>query len=100
MLLWVIYDISDNSLRSLVAEKCKDYGLRRVQKSAFLGELSRNSAEMLAIELEEILSDSRSVAEDSILLLPMCDFCIKKIIVIGRDFDEEDFRDRGYAYFG
>jgi CRISPR-associated protein Cas2 len=100
MLFWVIYDISDNLLRSKVAERCKDYGLRRVQKSAFLGEFSRNSAEMLAVELREVLEDERSTAEDSIFLIPMCNPCFKKIIAIGREFREEDFRERGYAYFG
>ncbi len=100
MLLWVIYDISDNLLRSRVAEKCKDYGLRRVQRSAFLGELSRNSAEMLAVELENVLSDTRSVGEDSVILLQMCNACIKKVTAVGRGLEVEDFRDRGYAYFG
>ena len=42
MLVWVIYDISENRIRSRVAKLCKNYGLFRVQKSAFLGDLNRN----------------------------------------------------------
>ncbi|MBX6773568.1 MAG: CRISPR-associated endonuclease Cas2, partial [Chloroflexi bacterium] len=37
----VIYDISENRARLRVAEICLDYGLLRVQYSAFLGHLTR-----------------------------------------------------------
>ena len=33
----VIYDITDDNLRNRVSEVCKDFGLMRIQKSAFLG---------------------------------------------------------------
>jgi CRISPR-associated protein Cas2 len=100
MLIWVIYDISDNGLRTRVSEKCKDYGLERLQKSAFFGDLDRNNSEMLAIEVEKILDDERSTAEDCVFLLPMCNSCIGKKITVGRGFDEEQFRDKFYAFFG
>ena len=48
MLVWVIYDISENRFRSRVAKICKNYGLFRVQKSAFLGDLNRNESDSLA----------------------------------------------------
>ncbi|MDD5735896.1 MAG: CRISPR-associated endonuclease Cas2, partial [Methanothrix soehngenii] len=47
MLVWVIYDISENRYRSRVAKICKNYGLFRVQKSAFLGDLNRNESDSL-----------------------------------------------------
>ena len=99
MLLWVIYDISDNRLRTGVSEKCKDYGLKRLQKSAFFGELSRNNAEMLAVEVEKILDDEKGSAEDCVFILPMCRSCIAKKITIGRGFDEEEFKDKFYTFF-
>jgi CRISPR-associated protein Cas2 len=37
----VIYDITDDNLRALVAETLKDYGLQRIQYSAFIGSLRR-----------------------------------------------------------
>ena len=37
MIYWVIYDISNDRTRSRVASKCKNYGLDRIQKSAFIG---------------------------------------------------------------
>jgi CRISPR-associated protein Cas2 len=36
----LIYDISHDGTRTKVADACLDYGLERIQFSAFLGELS------------------------------------------------------------
>ena len=44
MLVWVIYDISEDKVRNKISNICKGYGLYRVQKSAFLGDLNRNFA--------------------------------------------------------
>jgi CRISPR-associated protein Cas2 len=52
MLVWFIYDISENKIRSRVAKLCKNYGLFRVHKSAFLGDLNRNQSDSLALEFE------------------------------------------------
>ena len=38
----LVYDIADDRLRAKVADICLDYGLARIQYSAFLGELSAN----------------------------------------------------------
>nr|HML25473.1 CRISPR-associated endonuclease Cas2 [Methanomethylovorans sp.] len=48
MLVWVIYDIAENSTRKKVSDRCKDYGLYRVQKSVFLGDLNANPRDSLA----------------------------------------------------
>lgn len=99
-MIWVIYDISNNLLRTKVSEKCKDYGLERMQKSAFLGNLDLNNAEMLAIEIEDILKkDNESNIEDCVFILPMCDNCIKKKITIGKGFDESRFKEKFYVVF-
>jgi CRISPR-associated protein Cas2 len=98
MLVWVIYDISDNALRTKVSEKCKDYGMERLQKSAYLGNLNLNIAEMLAIEIEDILKDKAS-EEDCVFILPMCDSCIKKKITIGKGFDEAEFKEKFFVIF-
>jgi CRISPR-associated protein Cas2 len=95
MLVWVIYDISDNQSRGRVAEKCKDYGLERLQKSAFLGELDRNHTEMLAMEIEDILHGG----DDCVFILPMCSKCMSKRITIGRGFDEEQFKEKFCVFF-
>ncbi len=50
--LMVLYDVPDDNLRHRVSEACKDYGLERIQYSAFLGQLTRNRAEELAQRLK------------------------------------------------
>jgi CRISPR-associated protein Cas2 len=84
MLVWVIYDISENKIRSRVAKLCKGYGLFRVQKSAFLGDLNRNEADSLALECEGTIEES-----DSVYVFPMCEDCFGKIKLIGEGFDRE-----------
>lgn len=37
----LIYDITDNRIRTKVADVCMDYGMNRIQYSAFLGDLQR-----------------------------------------------------------
>jgi CRISPR-associated protein Cas2 len=84
MLVWVIYDISDNRIRSFVAKLCKNYGLFRAQKSAFLGDLNRNESDSLALECEAAIEES-----DSVYVFPMCEDCFDKIKLIGAGFDRE-----------
>lgn len=52
----VVYDISDNSKRSAAAKIIESYGLSRIQRSAFQGELqaarARDLARKLAIEID------------------------------------------------
>jgi CRISPR-associated protein Cas2 len=55
MLTLVIYDIEDDRVRYRVSEACKDYGLQRIQKSAFRGQLNTNRGEMLYQRLIETL---------------------------------------------
>ena len=95
MLYWVIYDISDNGKRGKVARICKNYGLRRVQKSSFLGETTRNRIEMLEIECKEVLEES----DDYLFVLPYCESCFGGRKIIGT-LDEKKIRDCGYAFIG
>lgn len=43
----VIYDIPSNRIRSKVADICLDYGLNRIQYSAFAGDLARTHQQEL-----------------------------------------------------
>lgn len=89
LLVWVIYDISDNSVRNAVANRCKGYGLYRVQKSAFLGTLNANQQDSLALECRDLIEEN-----DSVYVFPMCDKCLKRIQLLGKDFDLELVRDK------
>lgn len=85
MLTWVIYDIAENNVRSKVAKICKAYGLYRVQKSVFLGELNTNDLDSIALEAEGLIDTDI----DSVYVFPMCNDCFKKIKLKGQAFDKE-----------
>ena len=50
MLTWVVYDITKDRTRTRVAKRCLDFGLYRVQKSVFLGDLAPNRIEEILLE--------------------------------------------------
>ncbi|MEZ4861180.1 MAG: CRISPR-associated endonuclease Cas2 [Caldilineaceae bacterium] len=64
----LIYDIPDDSARAKIADFCLDYGLDRVQYSAFLGDLSTNHQEELMLKIEARLGK----AAGRIDLFPIC----------------------------
>lgn len=74
----VIYDITEDKTRNKIAEACKDYGLKRIQWSAFMGKLSVNRREELHLRLVQTLKDKSG----DILLYPICskDMNLKKEI--------------------
>jgi CRISPR-associated protein Cas2 len=43
----VVYDIPSDRIRTKIADVCQDYGLDRIQYSAFLGNLQRTHQEEL-----------------------------------------------------
>ena len=94
MLYWLIYDISENKIRSKIASKCKNYGFFRVQKSSFIGNLSKNKSEMLLLEIKELdLSP-----EDCVFMIPACKSCFSEREIIG-ELDEERLKDKGFVIF-
>jgi CRISPR-associated protein Cas2 len=65
----VIYDIVDDRIRTKIAGACLDFGLNRVQYSAFAGHLNRNKREELFLRLRTLLGDDVG----KLLLQPVCD---------------------------
>jgi CRISPR-associated protein Cas2 len=80
---YVLYDIPDDSIRTKIAEVCKDYGLERIQYSAFLGLLTRNRREELFLRLEAVLGRHPG----KILVQPVCE---KDIAAGLQVFNEDD----------
>lgn len=66
---YVIYDIEDDRIRYKIAEVCKDYGLERIQYSAFLGLLSRNKREELFLKLSQTIERKKG----KIIVQPICE---------------------------
>lgn len=95
MLTWVVYDISKDKTRNKVAKICKNYGLYRVQKSAFLGDLNKNQIDEIIITIKEIADKEK----DSIYLFPMCNEDFEKVKIIGIPFDKELVSDEVKSLF-
>ncbi len=51
----LIYDISHDGTRLKVADACLDYGLERIQFSAFLGELTHAHQRELLLKIKQRL---------------------------------------------
>lgn len=51
----LIYDIVDDSLRGRVAEACQDFGLQRVQYSAFFGRLELSEEDRMMNTIQETI---------------------------------------------
>jgi CRISPR-associated protein Cas2 len=69
----LIYDIPDDQIRGKISDACLDYGLERIQYSAFFGELSTNRLDELLLRIRRILGSK----EGKISVFPICSKDIK-----------------------
>ncbi len=85
MLVWAIYDISNNKIRNKIVKICKNYGLYRVQKSVFLGDIDKNNIDELELQSRNIIDDKT----DSVYIFQMCKTDFDNVILIGKAFDKK-----------
>jgi len=85
VLVWIIYDIVEDKVRNRVAKTCKQYGLERVQKSAFLGRLESSRFDELAEKCRSLIDKD----VDSVYLFPFCQEDFRKVKVLGQGFDKK-----------
>ena len=64
----IVYDISSTKLRNKIADILKDWGLTRIQLSAFIGELTPQERRDLAEYLKRLPLSER----DRIDIFPIC----------------------------
>lgn len=73
MKVLVVYDITNDSLRNKIADVLKDFGLVRIQKSAFIGYLASEERK----DLEKVLSRMNLEGNDRTDIFPICDRDLK-----------------------
>ncbi len=75
--LVLIYDIEDDRLRSRTADICMNYGLERIQFSAFFGKLNRNRRQELSLRVQ------REIGKGSarVRIIPVCEQDLKDMWV-------------------
>ncbi|MDZ7393811.1 MAG: CRISPR-associated endonuclease Cas2 [candidate division KSB1 bacterium] len=95
MLVWVVYDIEKNPVRSKVAKACLNAGIYRVQKSVFLGELNATQVDELALRIKHLIDEQR----DSVYIFPMCREDFGHVRLLGQAFDKELVTDEVRALF-
>jgi len=80
MMCLLVYDIPDNRVRGQVAEICLDYGLERIQYSAFMGELNRNRQGEILLKIRRKVG----TCDANVLLVPVCekDLRLQKRLVV------------------
>ena len=65
----VVYDITEDRVRVKVADACLDYGLQRIQYSAFAGILSRNRQGELLQRIRKLVGRTPAIVH----IVPICE---------------------------
>lgn len=65
----VVYDIAEDRVRVKVADACLDYGLQRIQYSAFAGILSRNRQGELLQRIRKLVGRTPATVH----VVPVCE---------------------------
>lgn len=76
--LLLIYDIENDRLRTRASDVCLDYGLERIQFSAFFGKLNRNRRQELALKLQNEIGNESA----RIRIIPVCEDDLKDVWVL------------------
>ena len=85
MLTWVVYDITKDKTRTKIAKRCLDFGLYRVQKSVYLGDIATNRVEEILLFSKELLD----LQTDAVFVFPMCREDFDKVRIVGQGFDRQ-----------
>lgn len=83
--VFVFYDVPDDRVRNRVASVLKDYGLYRLQKSVFEGDLSYNRGHELSLVLDRVIGSAE--ADVRIVFVPPS--FLDKVIVVREMYNVE-----------
>lgn len=87
MIYLVTYDVPQeyNPIRTRIAQVLKNWGLDRLQYSVFVGELTRNEAETVALRIKDILG----ITPADVRMVPICKNCLDTILVVSENQAQE-----------
>ncbi|NPA06356.1 MAG: CRISPR-associated endonuclease Cas2 [Chloroflexi bacterium] len=82
----LVYDIPDDRIRTKVADFCLDYGLDRVQYSAFIGRLSRSLMDELVQKIQRKIGSQPA----KILVVPIPNDAWRQRVEIVQEAEADD----------
>ncbi len=85
MLYFIMYDIQNNKVRTLIAKYLIKKGCQRVQKSIFFAESERSVYNEIVADLKEVQETYDN--EDSIFLVPVSTDQLRAMKMIGQNID-------------
>lgn len=85
MICFIMYDITSNKVRTLIAKFLQGKGCTRVQKSIFMADMPSDALQDIAMKLTEIqkMYDNN----DSILIVPLSEDYARAMKIIGQEVD-------------
>lgn len=85
MLFFVMYDITSNKVRTMVAKYLMKKGCFRIQRSIFLADLNSDKYEQIKIDLAEVQNSYEN--NDSILIVPVTESYLNAMKIIGKSLN-------------
>jgi CRISPR-associated protein Cas2 len=89
----VLYDVEDDRIRARVSDTCLNYGLERIQYSAFLGKINRNRRQELSLRLQEEVGEEQA----KLRIIPVTEDALKEMWVHDNYVKKERASERGAA---
>jgi CRISPR-associated protein Cas2 len=74
----VLYDVENDRIRARVSDVCLNYGLERIQYSAFLGKINRNRRQELSLRLQEEVGTEQA----RLRIIPVTEDALKEMWVL------------------
>ena len=85
--LVLIYDVEEDRVRTRVADICLDYGLERIQFSAFFGRLNRNRRQELCLRVQAEIGNRSA----RVRVIPVCEDDLKDVWMFDQYRRDPDF---------
>ena len=85
MLYFIMYDIQNNKIRTLIAKYLINKGCQRVQKSIFFAETARSVYNQIVNDLKAVQETYDN--EDSIFMVPVSTDQLRAMKMIGQNID-------------
>ncbi len=97
----IIYDISENKIRTQIAKYLEKKGCKRIQKSVFAARLSPDKKSQIKQKIQALQYDHGTSwqSTDSVLIFPFETDQLRQTEIIGENPDFSEFLDPPHTYF-